>query len=182
MMFCRSDQAWGRSREGLFVAEHVQPKGLGLMGLMGWLGVLVIVLVGIVSAANWARQSGRERLTRRSLSALAGALGAYKQAEGEFPPGVSNNAELVRYLESVEPARELLEAMEGYVFRVTSQGREILDGWGRPLRYVFEGGADAQPELVSDGPDGQDKADDIYAQGFGLRFVGEGFDVSDQGR
>ena len=179
-MFCRSGQAWRQSREGPSIAEHGQPKGLGLMGLMGWLGVLVIVLVGIVAAANWARQSGRERLTRRSLDKLAEAVAAYKQAEGEFPPAVSSNAELLKYLDSAEPARKSLEAMGEYVFRVTSKGREILDGWARPLRYVFDGAANARPELVSDGPDGQDPADDIYAQRLGPTFMGEAF--SDQGR
>ena len=179
-MFCRSGQPWRQSRERPFLAEHGQPKGLGLIGLMGWLGVLVIILVGTVAAANWARQSGREELTRRSLDKLAQAVAAYKQSEGDLSPGVASNAELLKYLNSVEPARKSLATMGGYVFRPTSNGNEILDGWARPLRYVFDGNANARPQLVSDGPDGQDEADDIYAQGLGPTFVGEGF--NDQGR
>ena len=146
-------------------------RGLSLLGLMVCLSFLVIVLVGIVAAGKWARWSGRQRLSRQCLASVAEALWAYKESEGEFPPAVSSNAELVKYLESAGAARECLEDMGGYVFRDTSQGREILDGWGRPLRYVFEGGAGQRPELLSAGPDEDDPTDDIYAEGLKAVFM-----------
>ncbi len=169
----KSRQAWGRNCRGALAAEEPEPRGLGLLGLMGWLGFLVILLVGVVAAANWARQSGREKLTRQCLNALGEALVAYRQAEGEFPPTVSSSAELVKYLKSVAAAQERLEGMGEHVFDTTSRGREILDGWGRPLRYVFDGGAGQRPELKSQGPDPDDPADDIYAEGLQAVFIGD---------
>ncbi len=166
-------QAWGRNCKEPLAAEKPQPKGLALLGLMGWLGFLVILLVGVVAAASWARQSGRQKLSRQCLKTLAEALIAYRQAEGGFPPTVSCNAELVKYLKSVGSAKECLEGMGEHVFGTTSTGREILDGWGRPLRYVFDGGPGQRPELKSQGPDPDDPADDIYAEGLQAVFIGD---------
>ena len=164
-------QIWDQNCKRAVPPEQGQRKGLGLLGLMGWLGFLVILLVAIVAAASWARQAGREKLTRQCLKAVEQALLAYRQAEGEFPPTVSNSVELVKYLKSVGPAQKRLEEMGEHVFRTTSRGKEILDGWGRPLRYVFDGGAGQRPELKSQGPDEDDPADDIYAEGLQAVFI-----------
>ncbi len=169
----KSRQVWGRNCHGPLAAEELEPRGLALLGLMGWLGFLVILLVGIVAAANWARQSGRQKLTRQCLKTLAEALVAYRQAEQEFPPTVSCSAELVKYLKSVPPAQQRLEGMREHVFHTTNTGRQILDGWGRPLRYVFDGGPGQRPELKSQGPDPDDPADDIYAEGLQAVFIGD---------
>ena len=169
----KNRQAWGRNCKGALTADKPQPKALGLLGLMGWLGFLVILVLGIVAAASWARQSGRQMLTRQCLRTLAEALVAYRQAEGEFPPTVSSSAELLKYLKSLPAAQQRLQDMGEHVFDTTTTGRQILDGWGRPLRYVFDGAPGQRPELKSQGPDPDDPADDIYAEGLQEVFIGD---------
>ena len=144
-------------------------KGLALLGLAGLMAFLVIVLVVAVVLASWVRQSGKERLTCQTLDALAGVLRVYHQATGEFPPTVSSNAQLIEYLNKVEPARKAVEDMPAHVFRSTSSGNEILDGWGRPVSYVLDA-ATNRPKLISEGPDGDDPADNLYAEGLGSEF------------
>jgi type II secretory pathway pseudopilin PulG len=139
-------------------------KGLALLGLTGLIAFLVIMLVVIVVMASWVRKTGKEKLTRSTLESLASALMVYSQATGQFPPTVSSNAQLLDYLNSVPQARQAADAMPPYVFRTSEAGKEILDGWTRPLTYVFDP-ASARPELISKGPDPADPTDDIYAQG-----------------
>ena len=146
-----------------------QRKGIALLGLAGLMAFLVIVLVVTVMAASWVRQSGREQLTYRTLEALADALKVYQQAAGEFPPTVSSNAQLLAYLNTVEQSREAVEGMPAHMFHITTAGREILDGWGRPVRYISDAAA-KRPKLVSEGPDGDDPADNLYAEGLGSEF------------
>ena len=146
-----------------------QTEGLALLGLTALMAFLVIVLVAVVVVASWVRQSGKEQLTRRTLNALAGALIAYNQATGEFPPTVASSAQLLDHLNSVPPARKALQAMPPHVFRTTTSGKEILDAWARPLSYVFDPAA-KRPELISKGSDAEDPADDLYAQGLRSKF------------
>jgi len=155
----------GRPR-GRFSPGDPQPnKGLALLGLMGWIVFLTIMLVAVVVMASWVRKTGKEQLTRRTLQGLSFALMVYHQATGEFPPTVASNSQLLDYLNSLPAAREAVQAMPPYVFRVTAAGhKEILDGWSRPLSYVYDP-ASRQPELISKGPDNQDLTDDIYAEG-----------------
>jgi len=148
-----------------FSPGNPQPnKGLALLGLMGWMVFLTIMLVAIAAMGSWVRKTGKEQLTRRTLEALASAVLVYNQATGEFPPTVSSNSQLLDYLNSLPPAREAVQAMPPYVFRTTAAGKEILDGWSRPLSYVYDP-VSHQPELISKGPDSQDLTDDLYAQG-----------------
>ena len=144
-------------------------EGLALLGLAGLMAFLVIVLVVTVVLASWVRQSGKERLTCRTLDALAGALRVYHQTTGEFPPTLPSNAQLIECLNEVEPARKAVEDMPAYVFRTTTDGNEILDGWGREVSYVFDA-ATKRPKLTSEGPDGDDPADNLFAEGLGSEF------------
>ena len=146
-----------------------QREGLALLGLAAVMAFLVIVLVATVVVASWVRQSGKEQLTARTLKALAGAVMVYQKTTGEFPPTVSSNAQLLEYLNKVQPAREALESMPAYVFRNTAAGKEILDGWARPVSYIFDAAA-KRPTLVSQGPDSADPADNLYAEGLGSEF------------
>ena len=146
------------------VAGHRQ--GLALLGLAGLMAFLVILLVVTVVLASWVRQSGKERLTCRTLDALAAALAEYHQATGDFPPTVDSNAQLIACLNQLAPARAAVEAVPPHVFRATSAGNEILDGWGRPISYVFDAAA-KRPQLFSQGPDPDDPADDLYAESLG---------------
>ena len=144
-------------------------EGLALLGLAGLMAFLVIVLVVTVVLASWVRRSGKERVSCQTLNALAGALRVYQQATGEFPPTVASNAQLIEYLNKVEPSRKALEDMPTYVFRTTTGGNEILDGWGREVSYVLDA-ATKRPRLSSEGPDGDDPADNLYAEGLGAEF------------
>ncbi|NIA06841.1 MAG: hypothetical protein GWP14_04240 [Actinobacteria bacterium] len=144
-------------------------EGLALLGLAGLMAFLVIVLVVTVVLASWVRQSGKERLTYRTLNALADAVRVYHQTTGEFPPTVPTNAQLLEYLNKVEPARKTVENMPPHVFRNTTAGKEILDGWGRPVSYVLDT-ATKRAKLISEGPDGDDPADNLYAEGLGSEF------------
>ena len=159
-----SQPAFSSNRKGDLTAEMPKPRGLALLGLMLWLGFLVILMMAVVATANWAKQSGQQLLTRQSLNTLGEALLAYKQAQGEFPPTSSSTAELLQHLKSTPQAQQLLEQMTEHIFDTTSKGSEILDGWGRPLQYVFDAATGHRPELKSQGPDQNDPADDIYAQ------------------
>ena len=154
----------GRPR-GRFSPGGSRPnEGLALLGLMGWMVFLTIMLVAIVAMGSWVRKTGKEQLTRRTLEALASAVLVYHQATGEFPPEVSSNSQLLDYLNSLPAARESVQAMPPYVFRTTAAGKEILDGWSRPLSYVYDP-ASHRPELISKGPDSEDLSDDLYAEG-----------------
>ena len=161
-MFAGKRQSWQRCTKPALPLKAPEPSGLGLAGLMAWLVFLVIVLVTLVATSNWARMSGRDRLSRQSLAHVAHAVLAYKQATGEFPPAVSSNAELIKYLNSAKPSKDRIDAMPQHILGTTTKGKEILDAWGRPLRYVFDAGAGATPELISNGPDTDDPTDDIY--------------------
>lgn len=143
-------------------------KGLALLGLTALIAFLVIMLVVIVVMASWVRKTGKEKLTRSTLESLASAVMVYNQATGQFPPTVSSNAQLLDYLNSVAQARRAVDAMPPYVFRTSAAGREILDGWARPVTYCLEP-TSRRPELISKGPDSQDPTDDIYAQGLRLQ-------------
>jgi type II secretory pathway pseudopilin PulG len=134
-------------------------KGVALLNLLGLMVLLVIMLVVIVATASWVRQSGRESLTRRTLESLSQALAMYEESAGDFPPAVSSNAELVRHLGSLESSGQVLKAMPAYAFRHTPGGREILDGWGRPLRYALSG---TRAELISEGRHADDHSDDVH--------------------
>ena len=141
-----------------------QSRGIALLGLTALMAFLVIILVVLVVTASWARQSGKEQLTRRTLQALAAAIIAYDQDTGGFPPAISSNAQLLKCLNSVDPARKAVLAMPPHVFRNTAAGKEILDGWGRPLTYVSDPAA-KMVRLFSQGLDADDPADDLYAEG-----------------
>ena len=146
------------------LSSRPQGKGIALLGLMALMAFLVIILVMLVVTASWVRQSGKEQMTRRTLQALAAAVIAYDQATGDFPPAVSSNVQLLNYLNSVDPARKAVQAMPPHVFRNTAAGKEILDGWGRPLTYVSDPAA-KMVRLFSQGLDADDPADDLYAEG-----------------
>ena len=151
-----------------FAEDAGRAGGLTLLSLVGLMVLLVILLVAMVATASWVRQSGRERLTRRTLESLAQAVKVYQQSTGEFPPAVSSNADLLRYLGSVQASGQALQEMPAYAFRSTAGGREILDGWSRPLQYVYvfdpkSNNRNNRPELFSHGRDAQDPADDLYA-------------------
>ena len=163
-MFRRAWPIFTVSSERFSRGDPRRNKGLALLGLMGWMVFLAIMLVAIVAMASWVRKTGKEQLTRRTLEALASALMVYHQAAGEFPPTVSSNSQLLDYLNSVPSAREAVQAMPPHVFRTTTAGEEILDGWSRPLIYVYDPAAH-RPELISIGPDSEDPADDLYAEG-----------------
>lgn len=138
--------------------QRGRAKGVALLNLLGLMVLLVIMLVVIVATASWVRQSGRESLTRRTLESLSQSVAMYEESAGEFPPAVSSNAELVRYLGSVESSGRVLEGVPAYAFRHTPGGREILDGWGRPVRYALSA---TKAELISDGRHADDHSDDI---------------------
>lgn len=144
-------------------------KGMALLGLAGVMACLVILLVATVVLASWVRQSGKERLTCRTLDALALAVQEYHQAGGEFPPTVSSNAQLVACLNSVEQSRAAVQAMQPHVFRDAAGGPEILDGWARPLSYALDS-TTARPQLFSQGQDPDDPADNLYAASLGSEF------------
>ena len=148
----------------LLPGDSPSRKGLALLGLTGLIAFLVIMLVVIVVMASWVRKTGKEKLTRSTLESLASAVMVYNQATGQFPPTVSSNAQLLDYLNSVPQVRRAVDAMPPYVFRTNAAGKEILDGWARPVTYVFDP-ASVRPELISKGPDPADPTDDIYAQG-----------------
>ena len=144
-------------------AAPTLPRGSAMLGMMLWISFSLILLVALVATANWARQSGQLLLTRQCLNNLAEALVAYKHAEGQFPPTAPSNAQLLKYLNSIPQAQQRLEEMQEYVFDNTPSGPEILDGWARPLQYVFDSRTGQRPQLKSQGPDPNDPADDIYA-------------------
>ena len=152
-----------------FPATAARRKGLALLGLAGVMACLVILLVATVVLASWVRQSGKERLTCRTLDALALAVQEYHQAGGEFPPTVSSNAQLVACLNSVEQSRAAVQAMQPHVFRDAAGGPEILDGWARPLSYALDS-TTARPQLFSQGQDPDDPADNLYAASLGSEF------------
>ena len=171
IMSGKSRQAQSLNRKEDLIVKMPEPRGSALLVLMEWLGFLVLLLVAAVAAANWTSQSGRQILTRQCLDTLAEALVAYKQVEGEFPPTVASTGELMKYLKSVPQAQQRLEQMAEHIIDPTSGGQEILDGWSRPLRYVFDSGAGQRPELKSQGPDPNDPADDIYAPALQAVFI-----------
>ena len=148
--------------------RQTQGNGFALLGLLAWLGFLIIVLVATVSLADWLRQTGREKISRQGMQALANALSVYAQDQGAFPPAATG-AELTSYLHKVDQAKEAMENTGDYVFRQTSKGREILDGWSRPIRYVLPPDAAKAPVLISEGPDANDPADDIYMEDWKVR-------------
>ena len=148
-------------------AERPLAWGLTLPGLMGLMGSLVILLVVLVGVANWVRQSGKERITRGTLETLSRALAEFERAKGVFPQAVSSNSQLLGQLEEVEASRKVLADLGEHVYRDTAGGKEILDGWARPVRYSVEGSGPRRGRVFSDGPDEQNRADDIYAEGLG---------------
>ena len=167
MMFKKQAQS-GEGR-----AERRLAGGLSLPGLIGLMSFLVILLVVLVGSGSWVRQSGRQRITRRTLVALDRALVAYNQAAGEFPQRIQSNAQLLERLNGTKASRDILVDLPEHVYKDTARGREILDGWGRPLRYALGGSAAKRGRVFSDGPDQQDRADDIYAQDMGPGLFGD---------
>ena len=159
----RKRQLCSRHCPVALAAGPTVPRGSAMLGMMPWISFSLILLVALVATANWARQSGKLLLTRQCLDTLAGALVAYREAEGEFPPTVSSTAELIKRLNSIPDARLRLEEMQEQVFDTTSSPGQILDAWARPLQYVFDRQTGQRPQLKSQGPDPNDPADDIYA-------------------
>ncbi len=116
--------------------------------------VTIIALFAAVVAPRLLSRGDQARTvaTRQQINAFMTALGTYKLDTGKFP---SNE-------EGLQALRTKPQGLEQWAGPYLPQ--EIPnDPWGRPFQYKFPGEHGDEPDVVSQGADGQPGGDGINA-------------------
>ncbi len=126
-------------------------RGMTLVELLlsSVLAVAVLGALSLVSAS--LRNDTAEQRTRATLRVLREAMLQYHETHGTWPQG-STHAVLEQLLSN----RATLEMVEAVSLTRTAEGLTVLDGFGRPMRYVVSAtSTTGEGDFVSAGADGR---------------------------
>ena len=126
----------------------------------------LFVVISLGAGLWWGHEQEKERHKARWTTAIQtvvmGALEAYHEEAHSYPPGDTQS--LIRYLTGNHPGKSLGDdpavlAADPWLHSLARGAFDanltvVLDGWGRPIRYIPDGGPGRKPLLISAGPDG----------------------------
>jgi hypothetical protein len=142
-----------------FGAERERETGRGLAAAGTGIGAAVtaILVAAGIWVAHWSSAGQREAVVKAQLRdahtclrAVADAIEAFREKSGAYPPG-AGTAALRKKLKDAGAGR-------GIAALAVDRDGEILDPWGRPLRYRAPGESHRDSyDLYSTGPNGLDE-------------------------
>lgn len=123
-------------------------RGFTLLEMVIVLGIIALILAAAIGMGGNFMGLGREVTTKAKMKTITAALETYRIKFKRYPDELSDLVE--------KPSRG---APKGWKAQM-----DVLpkDGWDRDFRYLRDSEKKpGSPEVISDGPDLNDKSDDI---------------------
>ncbi len=131
------------------------------------LTILTILVAMAVGVGNYVMDKSKKITTQEVQALVMRAVDAYQTTVGGYPADSTDTSGLVTALKSQRLSKEIFDRIPAD--NLDSTGAKIIDGYGKEMKYISNGGAGNAPVLISGGKDGlidaPNDADNIRSDG-----------------
>jgi len=149
-MFQMNDETNERNPVPASLSQSVRARGMTLVEMMVAMLLAVAAMGSLSLLAASLRDDTPQRQTQTTLTTLHEAMRIYSAAHDAALPAQTHET-----LQTLLADERSAAIMRHLPFTRTAHGLAVLDGFGRPIRYLPPTSATREGDFVSAGPDGR---------------------------